>query len=131
MRKLLGLIMMLVMLTPSLACAMPVCADGTHAAATAPPCAEHASQQSKENDDAGGINLLKDCMGVDLQAAGSVFVKKPALQTDLLFTAIAGQPSFPARELVEAVGLRGPPPDWPDVSRLQPSVILTTQRFRI
>ena len=29
------------------------------------------------------------------------------------------------------LSIRGPPPDWPEVSQLQPSVLLTTLRLRV
>lgn len=136
MKKSLAVIMMLIMLTPSLACAMPVCADKAQAAATEQPCAEHhAGHDTGSGKDSSsspkGINFLIDCMGVDLQTADSASVQKPDIQAGPVFAAVINTdvPVIPAP--VQSSEIRGPPPDWPALSQAQPSILLTTQRFRI
>lgn len=128
--------MMLVMLAPSLACAMPVCADEAQAAATEQPCAEHhAGHDTGSGKDSSsppkGINFLIDCMGVDLQTADSASVQKPDIQAGPVFAAVINTdvPVIPAP--AQSSEIRGPPPDWPDFLQTQPSILLTTQRFRI
>lgn len=137
MRKFLAALMMLVMLTPSLACAMPVCADKAQAAVTTEqPCAEHhAGHDTGSGKDSSsspkGINFLIDCMGVDLQTADSASVQKPDIQAGPVFASIivTDVPVVPAS--AQSSEIRGPPPDWLTLSQTQPSILLTTQRLRI
>ena len=132
MRKLLATLMMLVMLTPSLACAMPICAGETAAKIATKPCFEHTTNHRNQKSETGKkLNLLKDCMGVDLQVADDVSIHKPDLQdTPVFILALnSGLPvSWPDNK---TDGIRGPPPYWPDIQSTQPSLILSTQRFRI
>lgn len=132
MKRLLIAILMLVMLTPSLACAMPICADEAQAAAVEQPCAGHnGHHDSGKKEPVKKVNLLKDCMGVDLQVADDdASVKVPDLKKDIPFD--IGFVTYPTKiwTAAAAIEIRGPP-DWPDPSQTQPSLILTTQRFRI
>lgn len=130
MKKALLSFLMLIMLTPSLACAMPSCSDGQKTVSTAQqPCAEH---HSGPGDDKGGdtLNLLIDCMGVDLQTADTpADLKKPDLKTAVLVL-------MPVDDVMVSrwspdVNTRGSPPDGLWRSRTQPPLLLTTQRFRI
>lgn len=136
MKKFLAVIMMLVMLTPSLACAMPVCADEAQAAATEQPCAEHhAGHDTGSGKDSSslpnGISFLIDCMGVDLQTADSASIQKPDIQTGPVFAVVINTDVsvIPGPRRVAKSG--GPAPDWSALSQAQPSILLTTQRFRI
>ncbi len=134
MRKLLVTILMLVMLTPSLACAMPICADEAQAAAVEQPCAGHSGhhQSSEKKEPVGKVNFLKDCMGVDLQVADdAASVKVPDLKKDTPFD--DSLVAYPAKiwPAVAAIEIRGPPPDWLAFLLTQPSILLTTQRLRI
>lgn len=123
--------MMLVMLTPSLACAMPVCTDSKQAVKTEQnPCAGHHSNSQKD-ESKGKVRLLIDCMGVNLQAADSnTDFKKPDTQSDIIVYVLANetllsQPDYSVSKI------RGPPPDWPSISQTHPSILLTAQRFRV
>ena len=132
MRKLLIALMMLVMLTPSLACAMPVCAGDAAVKTVANPCPEHtANHSSNQKSEAGQkLKLLKDCMGVDLQVADSISIDKPDVHSPV-FAFVWGS-SLPVIEPdAKADAIRGPPPDWPSAHSIKPSLILSTQRFRI
>lgn len=132
MKKFLAVIMMLVMLTPSLACAMPVCADEAQAAATEQPCAEHhPGHESSDKKDTGKVNFLLDCMGVDLQKADTASLDKPDLKADPVIYALAADIVTSPLAHADSSTIRGPPPDWSALSRTQPSILLTTQRFRI
>jgi len=122
---------MLVMITPSLACAMPICADGKQAAITEQkPCAEHHSGSQKDKSN-GKVRLLIDCMGVDLQVTDSqADLKTPDTHPDVIVYVLAdeallSQPDFTGSKI------RGPPTDWLVRSQTHPPIILTTQRFRI
>lgn len=132
-RKFLVALLMLVMFTPSLACAMPICADEAQAAAVERPCAGHRNHSdSEKKSPVGKVNLLKDCMGVDLQVADdAASVKIPDLKKDIIFDDGLVAYSAKIRPAAVVIEIRGPPPGWPDPSRIQPSLILTTQRFRI
>lgn len=136
MKKFLAVIMMLVMLTPSLACAMPVCADEAQAAATEQPCAEHhaghdTGSGKESSSSPKGVNFLIDCMGVDLQTTDSAAVQKSDIQAGLIFAAIPimALPVVPAP--AQSSEIRGPPPNRLTLSQTQPSILLTTQRLRI
>lgn len=128
MRNFFFSLLILVMFTPSLACAMPVCSDEAQAAATEKPCAGHESGKNGKTDT---VIFLQDCMNIDLQTADSVSAKKLDTQNSISLAALVKHNSLPAWPPAEAAGIRGPPPDWPDLSRSRPPILLTTQRFRI
>lgn len=132
MKKFLATLMMLVMLTPSLVCAMPVCAEPAKIAAAEQPCTEHVK---KHGNDAEGkkkqVNFLQDCTGVDLQMASAPSIEKPDTQKDFLFTAF-DVPAMSAWSLGHIAGVRGPPPfEWVQVSQSLLPIFLTTQRIRV
>lgn len=131
MRKFLITLMMLVMLTPSLACAMPVCVGHAATKAASMPCADHADNDGYQKSDADQkLNLLKDCMGIDLQVADSVSVDKPDIHASVF--AFVLNSDFSVTGFGEKADvIRGPPPGWPVAQSTQPSLILSTQRFRI
>jgi len=155
MRKILLSFLMLIMLTPSLACAMPVCAAPA-AAAQAQCAAKHKGMAHNINagEDHSGMNhnahagkdhhagkqekqsssgmLMKDCMGVELQKAdNSPSIHKPDLSKDAPAILAFNVQPVSVWTLDDVRGIRGPPPDWPSYSQTQPSIILTTQRLRI
>ncbi len=131
MKKLLIALMMLVMLTPSLACAMPICGGHVAAKTATMPCADHADHGDNQKSDASQkLKLLKDCMGVDLQVADSVSIDKPDIHSPVF--AFLPSDSLPVTGPDgKTDAIRGPPPDWPVAHSTQPSLILSTQRFRI
>jgi len=127
---------MLIMLTPSLACAMPVCAEPAQAAKPMAmseiPChgMEHHGDK-KEKKSSSGM-LMKDCMGLELQTAdnGPVIQKPDISKNAPVILALNVQP-VSVWTLGNVTSIRGPPPDWPSHSQTKPSIILTTQRLRI
>lgn len=127
--------LILLMLTPSLACAMPACEAKAEGSAVASlPCAEHHSGRNSDNKDeeSGKVNLLIDCMGVDMQKADTATnLNKSDVKNDFitypLVADIAANRFLPADTGV----IRGPPPDWPTLSQTQPSILLTTRRIRV
>jgi hypothetical protein len=123
--------LVVLMLMPSLACAMPTC-TGKEAAAVNKPCAEHhPGHDSKSSKQSGKVNLLIDCMGVDLQKADTASMEKPDLKIGFVVYALANETASDFIIHKDAGSIRGPPPDWPALLRTQPSILLTTQRFRI
>lgn len=133
MRKFLLSFLILLMLTPSLACAMPVCANPAEAAAAKPPCADHMDHHGdkKEKKSSSGM-LMKDCMGLELQVADNgPSIHKPDVSKDLPFIAVVAILPVSVLTPGDTTGIRGPPPDWPGHSQTQPSILLTTQRLRI
>jgi hypothetical protein len=135
MRKLLYSFLILLMLTPSLACAMPICGpEAKKAASTVLPCAEHHPGNGADGKKESGkskVNLLIDCMGVDLQKADTANLDKPDVKKDLTAYPVMADVSASRFLPVNAGAIRGPPPDWPALSQTQPSILLTTERFRI
>ncbi|MGB4107834.1 MAG: hypothetical protein WBK55_08570 [Alphaproteobacteria bacterium] len=132
MRQLLLGFLMLMMLMPSLACAMPMCTDEAQATKAERPCADHTSHHGdKKSGQSGKVSLLVDCMGVDLQKADVTSLEKPDLKFSFVVYALADETVSDFITHTDAGTIRGPPPDWPALSRTQPSILLTTQRFRI
>lgn len=134
MRRFLTLMLVLLMLTPSLACAMPTCAPKAKESAAALPCAEHHPGHgtgSKKEGGKGNVNLLIDCMGVDMQKADTASLDKPDIKKDLVIYALVADVSASRFSPADVGTIRGPPPDWPAFSQTQPSILLTTQRLRI
>lgn len=121
MRKVLLGFMTFLMLTPVLACAMAFCPTQA-SAADQPPC-----HQTDNND---GPMLALDCMGVDLfqqEASNDIspdgsIDSAPYAWADLV-TVYSFRPD-------NSNGIRGPP-DWAAEPKTKPSILLTTQRFRI
>lgn len=132
MRRILTSFLILLMLTPSLACAMPVCmGKGTPEMAKTQPCADHHATHEKKAP-VGKVNLLKDCMGVDFMSADNApLLKKLELQKDFHFVAVIQTDLRQGWVLADAKNIRGPPPDWPGLHQTQPPILLTTQRFLI
>ncbi len=136
MRKILLSFLMLIMLTPSLACAMPVCAEPAKAAVTAKmPCGDHMNMEhhgdKKEKKSSSGM-LMKDCMGLELQVADNgPVIHKPDVTKDLPIVMAFNVEPVHVWTVGDISGIRGPPPDWPSHFQTQPSIILTTQRLRI
>lgn len=127
---------MLVMFTPGLACGPFMTADKAHAATVQmkdmPDCP--GMNTSKDADSKGpsskdGPMLFKDCTKADLYSADHVSLKKPDTVKTLF---IAWADIVPVYVFTHADfhAIRGPPPDWPDLAQTQPSILLTTQRFR-
>lgn len=138
MKRILSAFLLLLMLMPSMACAMPVCAKEKQVqAAQSLPCHGHENTQVKpdahnQNKTSGAVKFLKDCMGVDFQvAADSPAPKQPGLSSlvDWAMPFVVPMPAFSASDKVAAVC--GPPPDWPDIHSGHTPVYLTTQRLRI
>ncbi len=132
MRQLLLGFLMLVMLTPSLVCAMPICTDEALAAKAQMPCADHADHHGdKKEGKSDKLTFMSDCAGVDMQKADAASFEKPDLKSGSLLFFLVDDLALDNLSHADAVTIRGPPPDWPALSRTQPSILLTTQRFRI
>ena len=115
-------ILMLIMLTPSLACAMAFC----------PMQKTEASEMScHESNDNGNILMLAlDCMGVDLfqkDVSNDINPDQSTEKIDLVWIDLQNQTSAQLRSAHE---IRGPP-ERLDIAQTRPSIILTTQRLRI
>lgn len=125
---------MLVMLTPSLACAqIMMCAemkavDGTKAL-DMPPCHGGASDKQETQD---SLMFFKDCTGADLaQSDYNPSLQKPDLQVDKVFFAWADMVPEYSFAPLDAHQIRGPPFEY-RVSHLNNhDLYLTTQRLRI
>jgi hypothetical protein len=134
MRKYLLGFLMLVMLTPGLACGPFMGMDKAQAAQPmqgmedCPGMGNMDGAQKTSKDESP--MFFKDCLHVDLQSADHhADLKKPdtgktffIAWVDIVSSYVFTPSDFHA--------IRGPPPDWPDLSETQPSILLTTQRFR-
>lgn len=125
MRNFLLGFMTLLMLMPSLACAMTYCPMQSAQAEEQKPC--HQSEDGKKD----GPMLTLDCLGVDLfQQDAQADVPQPQSSVDIINFAWADLAADYNFLPVNIHGIRGPP-DWAERTPNQPSIILTTQRFRI
>lgn len=124
MRRILLGFMTFLMLTPILTCAMAFCPMQVAQAAEQKPC--HQSDDTKKD----GPMFALDCMGVDLfQADVQTDVPVPD-GDDVLHFVWADLTAGDSFQPADIHGIRGPP-DGAGRTPNQPSLILTTQRFRI
>lgn len=122
MRKYLLGILTVLMLTPALTCAMAFCPMQTAQAAGQQPC--------HEVNDGDTLMLALDCMGVDLFQASVSNDIQPDLSidtVDFVWTDLVTDYTVLASNIN---AIRGPP-NRAERLNTAPSLILTTQRFRI
>ncbi len=136
MRKFLVHLLMLLMFTPGLVCGPFMAAGKVQAAVTQmpdmPDCHGMVMDKdvdSKKSSADHSTMLFKDCAKVDVFSADHAVLKKPDMEK-AFFIAWADMPSQPSFTPANFHVIRGPPPDWPDISKTKPSIILITQRFR-
>jgi len=122
MRKTLLGFMTLLMLTPVLVCAMSFCPMQSAQAAQSEPC--------HQTDDNKGIMLSLDCMDVDLFQSDTANDIQPDLTIDSVDYVLADLTSGWSLTPANIHGIRGPPERTTE-PYVRPSLILTTQRFRI
>lgn len=105
-----------------------VCVCGHEARAESPVAGHH---HSHDHDHDGGPTFKHDCKTADMQFPQQVSISKPELKSgfDYDHSLIAVRTSFVL--VAENHEIRGPPPDWPDTSYTQPSILLITQRLLI
>ena len=132
MKQFFGAFLALLMLMPSLACAIPVCVQSLKSSISVEkPCHGHEANQKSGKQKSDDIRFVIDCMGVDLQKADTAHFKKADIRTtsiDLPFidNAVTSQSLTYSPQVI-----RGPPLDWISSNQNHPSIILTTQRLRI
>ena len=131
MRKYLLHFLMLLMITPGLACGGILCAGKAQAAAPSAiqdmPCHEHMEQKPDNNK---SVMLFKDCSGTYLYKSGDLAGLEKSASVEKIFYGPLAALIPDSIFLVTAHTIRGPPPDQPDLSRIKPSILLTTLRFR-
>ncbi|MCL4678652.1 MAG: hypothetical protein KJ017_08685 [Alphaproteobacteria bacterium] len=128
MRNFIALLLIFMIAMPSMVCAMSIC---SHARYKLPSCHTSTSDSSKEHKAPEKVMLLIDCMGVDMQKADTASIDKPDLKKEFVVYALADDAPVIQVSHTDEGTIRGPPPDWPNLHETQPSLILTTQRFRI
>lgn len=132
MKEFLVHLLILIMLTPGLACGPFMGKDRAQAAQTMQSmedCHGIGMASQKQPPDSGHM-FFKDCSKTDLFNASHVVLEQPNLDSNDFF--IAWTNIVPAYIFSPAnfQAIRGPPPEWPDLSQALPSILLTTQRFR-
>lgn len=110
---------------PSLACAMPVCAM-SQPVSPQMPCHD---QMDEGQGDLDSIMLLQDCMGIDIQVAETIPEWNSKDQSGFDISSAIVIADFSAIFSVQ----RSPraPPLQQHLFPAEPSIVLTTQRFRI
>lgn len=127
MKKVLLSFLMLLMLTPGLACAMPSCVHHEETQASSDkPCHDESGRGEKHH----GPITNADCAKTDLQNVADQVVKKSDLPGQVFIAAIAAGSISKQIRFADNSNIRGPPPDWPDLSETNPSILLTTRRIR-
>jgi hypothetical protein len=127
--------LMLVMLTPSLACAMTYCpmqqvqtaTSGMDMAQDMP----HDMPCHKAGTQSGGPMLALDCMGVDLFLNDVVSDVQPLAALDFVSYGFIDLFDSQAVMLQNSRSIRGPPNHWAEPLTFSSAIILKTQRLRI
>jgi hypothetical protein len=129
MKKVLLSFLMLLMLTPGLACAMPSCVHHEEEiqASADKPCHDEAGHHDKHH----GPITNADCAKTDLQSVGDQVIKKPELTSQIFIPAILQGAVPEPIQLADNSKIRGPPPEWTRLSHTSPSTLLITQRVRL
>ena len=128
MRSILTTLMMLVMLTPGLACAKTMCANMNAVAVQAEDMPCHGEMTEMDADPA--IMIAIDCAKVDLAFADPVpTIKAPADTVHLGFATWAAE-QVHGLQIAGARYIRGPPDTGFSYSTYPP-IFLNTQRIRI
>jgi hypothetical protein len=131
MRKFLHALLMILMLTPGLACGPILGVAKAQAAQASMPGCKGMGMDSQKKAPDGDHVFFKDCMKIDLYSASHVSLKVPDLGGKVFFIAWAiATPDYGFKPAAYHA-IRGPPPDWPGISETQPSILLTTQRLRV
>lgn len=125
MRRLLLTLMILVMLTPSLACAeLLCCPQKREAQAKDMPCHEEQNQTHEK----AGVKFMKDCTQVDLQIVSDAVALKKQADHSLTSFIIPETPGISAGT-ADVHGIRAPPRQA--ASSFFPPLYLSTLRLRI
>lgn len=133
MREIVHYILIVLIVTPSLVCAMPCSKNDLDSQnAVEQTCLDHKPEPTQQNRVVTGeIMLLIDCMNLDLQQTQSnIQIEKPDNNTFLSIAWFFYDDLLYRLNYVEALKIRRPP-SWIYDIRLSPPLILTTQRFRI
>ena len=135
MRKFLASFLLFVMVMPGTPCGLFMTAKAkaeTHSmSASMPDCPGMGMDKDSGTHKSDGPTFFKDCLHVDLQTVDNhASLDKPILTSDVFTLAIANTPRLEISSQENSHEIRGPPPDWPDLSQTQPPVLLTTQRIR-
>jgi len=136
MKKLIYSLLALVMLTPGLACGPFMTATQALAAQPAvmadmPDCKGMMGMETPKKETDDEHVFFKDCSKADLFSADHAPIKAPDLDGKVIFPLSIDTVSFLIFNPANTQSIRGPPPDWPDISQTQPSILLTTQRLRV
>lgn len=141
MRKLLIHLLMLLMLTPGLVCGGLPCMgmQKAHVATDSmagmnmpgmPCCPDHRDCDHAAGKKINAPMFFKDCAKADLYKADAPVLKNPGLSGKIAMVAWVGTVPLHGIASGPAAVIRGPPPGWPDLAQTQPSILLSTQRFR-
>lgn len=136
MKKFIYHALILLMLTPGLACGQFMCMKKaqaaepqTHKIASSQEMPCHKTTADAQSDDSANPMFMKDCSKSDLfKSDTQANVKKPDIGKTFVF-AMADAPVLPPVSVSGGYAIRGPPPDWPDVTQTDTPIILKTLRF--
>lgn len=117
------------MLMPSLACAMPMCKGGNAEISGSQPCHGFTHSEKDKGDNHAGM-LIQDCLDVDFMVQDVSYDIQPDLSLDASDFAWADLSALHGLELQNMNVIRGSPP-MPDEARTRQLTFLTTQRIRI
>lgn len=135
MKQFLNSLFILLMLTPGLACGPFMAATKALAAqptamADMPDC-KGMGMDGPKKQSGDEHTFFKDCSKTDLFSADHAGLQSPDLDGKVIFTAWTDIVPMHVFSPASVHSIRGPPPDWPDISQTRPSILLTTQRLRV
>lgn len=125
--------LMLLMVTPSLVCAMSFSSKET--AAKMSPCPMHPNaniQIKNSTDKSKKIMLAIDCMGVNLYSVDTATIDNIDLKSvdKPLFVTFSIKSKI--KKIIALSGAsRGPPATWPSPAEMKIPTLYSTQRYRI
>ena len=136
MKRFLNSLFILVMLTPGLACGPFMAATKALAAqptaiADMPDCKGMMSMEAPKKQSGDEHTFFKDCSKTDLFNADHISFQTPDIDGKVVFAAWNNTVPVHVFNPANIHSIRGPPPDWPDISQTQPNILLTTQRLRV
>ncbi|HVY13128.1 MAG TPA: hypothetical protein VHB73_06155 [Alphaproteobacteria bacterium] len=129
MKKALLILCAFLMLTPGLACAMPMCQPS---ASHAPSVTEHCDHNHAGGQHSHGPMLNGECAKVDLQVSTDhPTVKAPSFSSIVFYDTALNDGLEQGFRLARFKAIRGPPPDWPGLATLSQNTFRATARIRI
>ena len=130
MKKLTLTFLTLLMVMPSLVCGVSLCPMQSAQAAEVGSDAPVLCHEQPQEEIDGGVMLVQDCLGVDLQKSDTASIDKPELKTDFVVYASLIDVLNGQLTEIDSHSVRTPPLR-PDIVATYLPVYQDTRRFRL